>query len=163
MNFNSNGGGAMYTGHIYNNEGFPISGLAVSDGRNISITDEDGCYSLQGWERESMIFVQALTRRHDDWYKRIESGVYEYDFTVDIYEGGKSSSYLHISDTEIFVDDASAEDWLGFISDSIEKNYLDIIYSYASGIGLIPNKNELLKWSKILSNWGGCDNKYFIE
>lgn len=50
-----------------------------------------------------------------------------------------------------------------FISDSIEKNYLDIIYSYASGIGLIPNKNELLKWSKILSNWGGCDNKYFIQ
>ena len=117
----------MYSGHIYNNEGFPISGLAVSDGRNISITDEDGCYSLPGWERESMIFVQALTRRHDDWYKRIESGVYEYDFTVDIYEGGKSSSHLHISDTEIFVGDASAEDWLGFISDSIDRENPDFL------------------------------------
>lgn len=50
-----------------------------------------------------------------------------------------------------------------FISDSIEKDYLDIIYDYALSVGLIPSKSELLKWSKILSTWGGCDDKFFIQ
>ena len=106
----------MYEGHIYNKEGSPLEGIKVSDGRNVAVTDSAGYYSLPGWERESLIFVQALTRRHSDWYQRIENDVTSYDFHIDLYEGGRDSTFLHISDTEIFIGGASADDWLPFIN-----------------------------------------------
>ena len=117
----------MYEGHIYNKEGLPIEGVRVSDGRNVAVSGADGYYSLPGWERESLISVQALTLGHDDWYKKIEDGVTEYDFRIDIYKGRENSTFLHISDTEIYIDGAMAEDWIGFVVECISREKPDFL------------------------------------
>ena len=117
----------MYNGYVYNKEGLPLEGLKVSDGRHVCVTDATGHYTLPGWERESMIFVQALTRSHDDWYKRIEEGVSEYNFSVDLYDGGDGTSFIHISDTEIFINGAVAEDWQSFLGDCIAQESPDFL------------------------------------
>ena len=71
----------MYTGHIYNNEGIPLAGIKVSDGRNIAVSDEHGAYSLPGWERAHVISVQTLTTHHDDWYRYIDKDYDKYNET----------------------------------------------------------------------------------
>ena len=44
----------MYTGHVYNKAtNLPIPGMRVSDGMNIVFTDENGAFTLPGWEKAS--------------------------------------------------------------------------------------------------------------
>ncbi len=117
----------MYHGHVYNKEGKPICGVRVSDGLNISLTDADGAYELPGWERANLISVNLLTRSHNDWYKMIEAGIFDYDFYVTPYEKEGGSSFLHISDTEIFANGAKGEDWLGFVHACIEEQHPDFL------------------------------------
>ena len=40
-----------------------------------------------------------------------------------------------------------------FLSNNTEKEYLDIVYPYAKGAALIPRKDVLLQWSRIISVW----------
>lgn len=40
-----------------------------------------------------------------------------------------------------------------FLCDNADKGYLDIIYPYAKGAGLVPCKEELLQWSRIIGEW----------
>ncbi len=105
----------MYTGHIYNNEGLPLSGVRVSDGQNIATTDSEGRYSLAGWEHAHVISVQMLTRHHDDWYRYIDEDVVVYDFYISPYVSENECTFFHFSDTEIFIDGARPEGWVGGI------------------------------------------------
>ncbi len=42
----------MYNGKVINRmNGTPMAGVAVTDGRNVTYTGENGCYHLAGWER----------------------------------------------------------------------------------------------------------------
>ena len=50
----------------------------------------------------------------------------------------------------------------GFISSARDKNYLDTIYEYVPLVGVVPEKDHLLKWSKIIAEWE-LEDKYFIE
>ncbi len=52
-----------------------------------------------------------------------------------------------------------------FLTNNTEKGYLDIIYPYAKGAALIPCKDELLRWSRIISVWnqGKTDNFLSLE
>ena len=107
----------MYRGHIYNNDGIPLSGIKISDGQNITVSDECGAYSLPGWDRAHVISVQALTMHHDDWYRYIDKDHNEYDFYVTPYAGGEDCSFFHFSDSEIYIDGASPEIWVGGIKE----------------------------------------------
>ncbi len=40
-----------------------------------------------------------------------------------------------------------------FISREVESDYLSVIYPYANGVRLIPCKEELLQWSRIIAGW----------
>ena len=71
----------MYTGHVYNYEGTPLSGIKVTDGLNVSITDESGAYELCGWERANVISEGTLTLYHDDWFRYIDKGHF-YSFST---------------------------------------------------------------------------------
>lgn len=49
-----------------------------------------------------------------------------------------------------------------FLSDNQEKGYLDVIYSYAKGAGLIPCMEELLQWSRIVGVWNQDKAENFL-
>lgn len=49
-----------------------------------------------------------------------------------------------------------------FLSDNLEKGYLDVIYPYAKGAGLIPCKEELLHWSRIIGVWNQDKAENFL-
>lgn len=49
-----------------------------------------------------------------------------------------------------------------FLSDNQEKGYIDVIYPYAKGAGMIPCKEELLKWSCIISVWNQDKTENFL-
>lgn len=69
----------MYNGKVINRlNGTPMAGVAVTDGRNVTYTDENGCYRLAGWERSHTVAACVLTDAHDDWY------VYTADFAGQI-------------------------------------------------------------------------------
>ena len=50
-----------------------------------------------------------------------------------------------------------------FISEEDNNNYLPILYSYASKIRLIPCKDELLDWSKIIAEWDATKRDNFLS
>ena len=93
----------MYTGHVFLKQtGAPLVGVKVSDGRNIALTDENGAFSLPGWERMHVINVGILTKSHDDWHCFAEGEAQTYDFYVTpADECADAHSFFHISDTEI--------------------------------------------------------------
>ena len=49
-----------------------------------------------------------------------------------------------------------------FLSDNTEKGYLDIIYPYAKGAGLVPCREELLQWSQIIGVWNQEKTENFL-
>lgn len=112
----------MIQGHVYNKmNGSPICGMCVSDGRHVVRTDAGGKYTLPGWERAHVVNVQTLTGEHDDWYRRIEDGVSDYDFTISPVDAEKEHTFLHISDTEIGRNGCG--DWLNFVKKCVAEEH----------------------------------------
>lgn len=50
-----------------------------------------------------------------------------------------------------------------FLSNNAEKGYLDVIYPYAKGAGLVPCKDELLQWSRIIGVWNQEKTENFLS
>ena len=50
-----------------------------------------------------------------------------------------------------------------FLTDNAEKGYLDVVYPYARGAGLIPCKDELLQWSRIINVWNQDKSDNFLS
>ena len=90
----------MFYGRVTDQKGAPLQGIPVSDGKHITHTDAEGNYTLHGWERAHLIYVNALTRDHFDWFIYID-GRERYDFTITPVETAEEFSFLHVSDTEI--------------------------------------------------------------
>ncbi len=106
-----------YTGTVrHRSSGAPLAGIPVTDGKNITKTDENGTFSLPGWERSRLIYANVLTDRHDDWYQPIEEGRNCYDFSLEPVKIQGAHSFLHLSDTEIFdMTDEQCAPWLDFV------------------------------------------------
>ncbi len=93
-----------------------MAGVSVTDGKNITKTDEAGAFVLPGWERARLIYANVLTNRHDDWYQAIEPGRNSYDFCLFPAENAGGHCFLHFSDTEIFdMSDEECKPWLDFV------------------------------------------------
>ena len=112
----------MYHGHIYDKATKrPLSGLRVSDGLNITKSDENGAFTLPGWEKAHLISVQCLTRAHDDWYYHIEGHESDYDFYITPADAPADHRFFQISDSEIEnVEEADA--FLPFLKKQIAAN-----------------------------------------
>lgn len=50
-----------------------------------------------------------------------------------------------------------------FLSSDKEHDYLSVVYPYAKGVAKIPSKEELLKWSLIISGWNSCLTTNFLN
>lgn len=108
----------MYNGHVFHKDGHPLAGMRVSDGCNITVTDEHGSFSLPGWERAHVIAVQCLTLSHDDWFAMIDGHTGDFDFYITPADAPADHSFFHISDSEITEAD-ECDGWLPFIRKQI--------------------------------------------
>jgi len=110
----------MYNGKVTNYfTKQPMAGVKVSDGMNIVLTDEEGRFSLPGWERAHVINVGLLTECHDDWYINIEGHKGDFDFVVKPTECGDNFCFMHMSDSEI--EGRSKNDWIDFVRKTVKE------------------------------------------
>jgi len=110
----------MIKGRVYDKSGrIPLSGIRMTDGRNITFTDEDGCYCLPGWERAHVVSACVLTDCHDDWFCMLEEEKDSYDFCLSPIGAEDGHCYLHISDTEIGYSGCGS--WLEFVKKCVKK------------------------------------------
>lgn len=151
----------MYTGHVFLKQtGAPLVGVKVSDGRNIALTDENGAFSLPGWERMHVINVGILTKSHDDWYCFAEGEAQTYDFYVTpADECADAHSFFHISDTEIDEWEAGSDEWSYFIRESVAKYspaFLVHTGDICRKVGLLRHRQEINSLN------AGCPVRYTI-
>jgi len=110
-----------YTGRVLKRRtGEPMENIPVSDGRNTVLTDAEGRYTLDGWERARIINVGVLTRRQSDWYISIDDREGDYDFFIDKADTSEIFSFMHTSDTEI--EERPFADFISFMRDEVAKH-----------------------------------------
>ena len=138
--------------------GEPIEKVRVSDGKNITFTDSNGNYELEGWERANVLHVGMLTEKHDDWFKYTanKSGVYDFEVTpVDCISD--EFCFFHTSDTEIAK--RFEHPWVEFFADKAkEQKPAFIIHT-----GDICAKDGLCRHYSVMRNdIMGCPSRYVI-
>lgn len=137
----------MIQGRVFHSaDGRPLSGITVTDGRGITVTDDNGCYRLEGWERARVVSVGILTSAHDDWYKLLEDCSGDIDFCVSpVYSSGEGSRFLHISDSEI--GEAGCQgDWVGFLAATAKEQKADFLIhtgDICRKAGLIRHRQDM--------------------
>lgn len=85
-----------------------LRGVKVSDGLNVTVTANDGTYSLPGHERQRFIFITTPSGylTYNKHYIKISSATDGYDFGLTPYDAGigkdGSHSFIQVTDAEIF-------------------------------------------------------------
>ena len=76
-----------------------MKGISVSDGLNVVLTDEKGCFRLPGHEKERFIFITTPSgyKTENAYYHRIEEGQTSYDFGLLRYDAVKSDGSHSLS------------------------------------------------------------------
>lgn len=148
----------MYNGKVINKiTGLPIEGIAVSDGRNITFTDKNGNYTLNGWKKSNTVSVYALTDCHDDWFYYTGGKEGEYNFEITPAKETLDISFLHTSDTEIH--EREVVDWIPFAKDCADKEKA----SFFIHTGDICRAPGLEKHYKLMNyDTVGCPVRYVI-
>lgn len=101
----------------------PISGVSVSDGRNVVKTDENGEFYLTGYRKTSFITVTVPAGFEcSDFYipasRKTKTG-YNFELTKSNIEKGAAHSFVQISDTEI--NENSELSWLDYLKATVKK------------------------------------------
>jgi len=139
----------MYTGIVYNTiTNQPLADVTVTDGRNVTKTDDQGRYQLPGWDRAHLISVGLLTQNHDDWYQPIEEGRTAYDFHVTPAPERCPHTILHLSDTEISASATGLEHWIPFVKEKAAEQQADFILH----TGDICRKPGLIKHREVFNH-----------
>ena len=114
--------GKGYSGSV-SSEGKPMSGVSVSDGRNVVKTDADGKFKLKGYRKTRFITVTVPAGyRTENYYISAEKSKSEgYDFTLEKsdIEKGQAHSFLQISDTEI--GEKGVGEWISFLKETVDE------------------------------------------
>lgn len=94
--------------------GAGMSGVSVSDGKNVVATDGSGYYELKGWHKSKFIIVTTPTGYWtEDYFIRLGKAGDDYNFALDKQDGNQENhSFLQITDTEIGADSVSDSRWL---------------------------------------------------
>ena len=109
-----------YSGKVtHRRTGEALANIPVSDGRNTVLTDENGCFTLEGWERAHTINVGVITTRQSDWFIYIEDRIKEYNFAIEPVAAKSDFCFLHTSDTEI--ENMNFTDRALFLRDTVKK------------------------------------------
>ena len=98
----------------------PLENIAVSDGRSVVLTDGDGKYFIEAWDKAKLVYLCALTRGHDDWYFNLCEGKNNYDFSATLVKTEGDVSFFHNSDIEI--EDRPVCDFNDFMRREVSKH-----------------------------------------
>jgi len=146
-----------HQGYVYHKDHTPMSGVRVSDGRNVVLTDENGFFTLPGWEKESLIFCSVLTRSHSDWYLPIEKETKEYIFHLDPIEEDNDYLFMHFSDTEI--ENKGADSFLPWIQARVKENNPKFLFHNGD---LAKSDGVERHWKEMNFDTVGCPVRYSI-
>ena len=107
---------AQYSGRVYVDENRNgifdkgeklLKGVSVSDGLNVTVTDNNGIYHLDGHEGARFIFITTPSGYYtnNSYFRYIKNDADNYDFGVytlnERLAKDGSHKFVHISDTEI--------------------------------------------------------------
>ena len=165
--------GKGYSGTV-TNDGKPMSGVSVSDGRNVVKTDENGAFKLKGYRKTRFITVTVPAGyTTENYYIPVDKDKSEgYDFTLEKsnIEKGQAHSFIQISDTEI--GEKGVGEWIDFVKDTInEKNPAFLIHTgdicYVDGLKKhiegMNSKNMGVPVRYIIGNHDYVEGKYGEE
>lgn len=110
----------LYTGSVTDRRTKkPLAGVPVSDGRNVTVTDDAGCFALAGWERAHTVHVGVLTAGRDDWFFVIDGHEGRFDFIIEPVDAASDFCFFHTSDTEI--EGRERVEWTSFMRQNVER------------------------------------------
>lgn len=98
---------STYKGSVYqidNTKPIPLEGVIVTDGRNVTKTDNNGEFTLPGYEKTRFITITTPAGYiTDNFYLPIKHGNESYTFTLTKSDKtlSKTHSFLQITDTEV--------------------------------------------------------------
>ena len=147
-----------FTGTVTNKlTGLPLVGVAVTDGRHTVLTDEEGKYSLPGWERSNTLGVCLLTLSHDDWFRYTGGVEGTYDFQLTPAPEVDQLTILQTSDTEI--NEKSNLEWMDYIKECIAAEKPAILMHTGDICGRrgLPIHKEIMNYDTM-----GCPVRYVV-
>lgn len=113
-----------YSGVVYDKDtGKPIPAVAVSNGRDVVLTDERGHYTLKGWCKADFITVTVPTGYWaTDYYIPISDKETGYDFYLDRLETDLTNhTFLQVTDSEVGADGAG--EWVEKLYEVVEETH----------------------------------------
>lgn len=146
-----------FFGTVKNREsGAPMVGVPVSDGRNVVLTDAEGCYRLEGWERANVLHVGILTEGDDDWFRNVGDGECEVNFLLTPARVGENFCFFHVSDIEIEGREDTA--WVDFMHEKVLE-HRPAFFSNTGDLARsgVPRHRELMNRGTM-----GCPVRYAI-
>lgn len=114
--------GGPYSGKVTEADtGNPVSGVMVTDGRNVVKTDENGQFTLKGYRKTRFITITTPSGYTcENFYISASKDTEEYNFvlTKDERTAAEDHSFIQISDTEI--GENGVGDWINYLKQAVE-------------------------------------------
>lgn len=110
-----------FSGYVYESgTNRPLKGVAVTNGRDVVLTDENGYYELDGWLKDRFVTVTIPSGYWtEDFYIDAGSERKGYDFYLDKLDKDYTDhSFLQISDTEVGA--SGVGDWIEDVKAKVE-------------------------------------------
>lgn len=114
--------GGPYKGKVTDNSGSPVSGVSVTDGRNVVKTDANGEFTLKGMKKTHFVTITTPSGYvTDKYYIPVDKDTESYNFVLTPSEltASREHTFLQVSDTEI--GEGGTGEWLGHIKDTVQK------------------------------------------
>ena len=121
-----------YSGYVYDiDTNKPLAGIAVTNGRDVVKTDENGAFKLDGWMKQRFITLTIPSGYWtENYYIEIGKESKGYDFYLKKKDVDETShKFLQVTDTEINTSDESETkfEWTDEIKNTAEKEDVSFI------------------------------------
>ena len=164
-----------YSGYVTDGSGAPMSGVSVTNGKDVVKTDEDGHYVMDGWLKDRFVTVTIPTGYWtEDYYIEVTDAKEGYDFVLEKSDKDYTDhTFLQVADSEVgsggvgeWIENvkAAAEDTgAAFIMHTGDICYEDGLRTHLSGMNSenMPAPVRYAIGNHDYINWGGYGEAYF--